>query len=535
MTTTTSGVAGSAGTAATGSPFWSALTLDGLDKAMSLVLKLSFLYGGVWLFQYCYFVIGFAPSELSIGASVYWLFLSVAMGLVVFVLAAFGYALIRLLFSFLVGARMAGTHAGVYIGGSWRDQIRLYWHHYSGAILARLVSALLTVFAAWIFVAVMNPDSWGQLVASLGCAPVTLVLIGLGAIALVALILNLFILRSEFMDGLAMALFAAVATFLVLLAIERHAWQLIASMVFGGFCIQTILWIMASDTLPREQKPVAACSMAGVLLLAPLLVGGVSTQTGNFASKAVFHQIGLTKKDTNVVLTGAAAKTLRELVDKRQIAVLTCELADDALLVSGVDVPWVSLGGKTLVLFPGRRFSDPRIHGEALEAKGRIAFDAEQVSVVDDTTTRCAELATKVYFESGSAKLSDDDALQALSQDLREALTLVDRRWCVDRLVLTARSDQRPLAGNLNDQLAGRRATAVLEGIRTGSAEPLRSSFDCKQGFLGFESQIVGSREPVRRDCGLKGSASALNECEAANRVVKVSVLFARTPEGPHK
>lgn len=533
MTITTSGVAVSTSAAATGNPFLRAITLDGFDKAMSLVLKLSFLYGGIWLFQYCYFVIGFAPSELSVGSSVYWLFLSVAIGLVVFVLAAFGYVLIRLLVLFLLGTRMSGASGGVWIGGSWQDQIRLYWLHYSGAISARLASALLTVFAAWIFVAVMNRDSWGLLIAAMGFAPVTLVLIGLGAIALVALILNVVILRLGLMDGFAMATLAAVAAFLVLLAIERHAWQLIASMAFGGFCIQMILWIMASNALPGEQRSVAACFVGCMLLLAPLLVGGMPSQEGNFASSSVFQQIGLTKKDTNVVLSGAAAKTLRELVDKRQISALTCELTDDTLLVSGVDVPWVSLGGKTLVLFPGRKLTDPRIHGEALEGRGRIAFEAEQVSVVDGATTRCAELSTKVYFQSGSVKLSDDGALLALSQDLSEVLTLADRRWCVDRLVLTARSDQRPLPGNLNDELADRRATVVFEGLRTGRSAPLRSSFDCKQGFLGFENQTVGSREPVRLDCGLKGSASALKECEAANRMVKVSVLFARNPQGP--
>lgn len=423
---------------------------------------------------------------------------------------------------------MAGAPAGVWIGGSWKDQIRLYWIHYSGAIAARLASALLTIFAAWIFVAVMNPDSWGQLIAYLGFAPVTLILTGLGAIALVALILNVVILRLGLMDGFAMATLAAVATFLVLLAIERHAWQLIGAMAFGGFCIQVILLIMASDALPGEQKSVAACFVGCVLLLAPLLITGVSAQEGNLVSKSVFQQIGLTKQDTNVVLTGAAAKTLRELVEKRQISALTCELADEALLVSGVDVPWLSLGGKTLVRFPGRKLTDPRIHGEALEAKGRIAFGAEEVSVVDDATTRCAELSTKVYFQSGTVKLSDDDALHALSQDLRKALTLVDGKWCVDRLVMTARSDQRPLPGNLNDELADRRASAVLDGLRAGSAEPLRSSFDCHQGSVGYENEIVGSRDPVRLDCGFKGSAAELKECEAANRMVKVSVIFAR-------
>jgi outer membrane protein OmpA-like peptidoglycan-associated protein len=494
-----------ASTATAPTPAWleKLSSIEGLDGLLSILWRLAILYGGVWIFQYCYFGIGYTPVGLSIGDGVYWLFLSVAIGLSALMLAVLGAVGMWP----LAGLKpiWSGTHTGWRRAAAWV------------AVLALLVGLGTEGVLWWL--------AYTRAQGGLADHALALVWTALGNFALFALLSHACFRAQELSLALGLSLLAAVGYAVLTMGVLMQAFGFLASVLFGGFCLVLMVRILDDKTGQAPNRTLVIWVFGGCIFFGPMLVNHVTETQVNFMSRQVFHRLGLSHQDVNVVLHGDAAKTVAQLVDREQIQALTCQLNDDTLQVSGVDVPWTGLGARTLLAFPTRpaeqRGQDTT--PQSGDASPRLAVDAEQVSVLEEAHTRCADLPTAIYFDSGSHTANDSEALAKLKGDFEAAQALAGTRWVISKLHIAAHADPMPMGGGgRNDVLARQRAQDVLDKIGFRGLPPVP--------YLQpeVEIEVVGSRHLEKSNCGLKGSREALAECEAVNRRVQVRVLWRR-------
>jgi hypothetical protein len=283
------------------------------------------------------------------------------------------------------------------------------------------------------------------------------------------------------------------------------------------------LVVMTSQKKGGPEHQLALWVIGLMIFLAPLFASQIQPAGEvNFLTRTVFQRLGLSAYGSNAILSGDAAKAVAELIDREQLAVIHCDMEGGNLLLSGIDIPWQGLGKKTLLSFPGKRKPDESDTEGKAGLPIRIPVPADQVTSVTSGDTRCASLPTKVYFQFASAEPSDQEMVAKLKQDVADALELSGPQWCLSKVVVTARSDQRPMRGNKNDQLAKDRSVRVLKDAE------LLGHQSCRGSSPETDIELVGSREPIKANCGLRGDAQALAECEAANRVVNVRLGIAR-------
>lgn len=510
-----------------------------LEKALGILLKLSLFYGGVWIFQYCYFGISFTPVDLSIGDGVYWLFAAAAIGLMTLLLAVMGLVYLLPWFALLPVStpKRRRMHVGRHLRPPrrrrrWLRRIRAWSRQSEHRKIAAMVchvfaSALLmgTVYVAlrginpkWMAWAEWKPWSEQEAGWYLGGAAVMQFV--------AASLLHRVRRRADWVESCGFGALSSLIYFLLLFALEHQHWALLDSILVGGMFLGLLLLALKGVASKQADTAPMAWVMGILVFFAPMIAAlWAPAERVNFLSSMVFQQLGLAAYDTNVVVSGDSAKSIKQLIDREQIKVIHCDLDGDSLALSGVDVPWQGLGQKTLLSV--RRDAATSEAGGKSRAKFkevRLALPAGDVTAYSSDEPRCASLPTKVYFQFGSDLPSDGEMLTQLRQDMAELMDMVHEGWCVSKVVATARSDQRPLPGNQNDLLARRRAERVIREAG------LLSSGQCEGPDHPVDVELVGSREPVRANCGVRGDAASLAECEAANRMVQVRVMLKRLP-----
>lgn len=526
-------------------------SVEKLEKALGVLLKLSLFYGGVWIFQYCYFGISFTPVDLSIGDGIYWLFAAAAIGLMTLLLAIIGLVYLLPWFALVPGstpnrkASRMGKGVPLYRRRRrWQRRMRAWALKNEVRRIAEVFCHVLAsgLLLGTVYVAVrgINPKwmawagwkSWSEQEARL-------YLVGAAVMQFVAATLLYRIRRRK--DWVEACGFGGVSIpiyFLLLFALDRQHWAMLASILVGGMFLGLLLLALKGVASKRADTAPMAWLMGVLVVFAPMIAAlWAPAAKVNFLSGMVFQQLGLAAYDTSVVVNGESAKSIKQLIDREQIKVIHCDLDEGSLALSGVDVPWQGLGQKTLLSL--RREAESEIHMPATRASAinsvtdqsradfkevRLALPAGDVTAYSSDEPRCASLPTKVYFQFGADVPSDGEMLTQVRRDLNDVMNLVDEGWCVSKVVATARSDQRPLPGNQNDVLARRRAERVIhEGglLEIGQCEGSDHSVDV---------ELIGSRDPIKATCGVRGDAAALAECESANRMVEVRVMLKRLP-----
>ncbi len=502
--------------------------IEGLEKALSLMWKLAILYGGVWIFHYCYFGIGYTPVGLSVGDGVYWLFLSIGIGITAIALAAMG---ALSLWPFMGLAQLSevkpvmvsrGTRFWTLCWDPERYRVNPWLRMLAWLCLLTSVCVLCLVFAGRFWETTTLDEEMTNACLYIGMVSFA-VFVGVshkwgrgedGGIA----------------AGLALA--STLAYIVLILAINHKAVAFIAAELAGGVFMGILFYVLKQPMGSVPHVHLVAWLFGLLVFFAPLWAGNLEHQDGhNFMSQQVFRQLGLSHVDVNVLLKGDAARMVEKLIDQEALSAMTCKLEGDALQVSGIDVPWNGLGAKALLSFPAPLTTKSANNQEEgrVPPPTRLAVDSDQVFVLSEARTRCADLPTAVYFPSGRAVTSDREAIDKLRQELADMQALAgrDTDWKVDKFIVEAHSDAMPLgrrSSDGNDELARARAKHVLN----------EAAFKAVLGPDGpqpsVEIHVQGSRHPEKGGCGMRGEPAALAECEAVNRRVQVRVLWRRSP-----
>lgn len=513
--------------------------IDGLEKVLGLMWKVAILYGGVWIFHYCYVGIGYTPVGLSVGDGVYWLFLSAAIGTTALVLALTGAFSLWPYAGVLNLSRALTPSSMMVFGGPWRHVVAHHWRafwlrpidkptfKFAAALVCLLFSLAVLALVAWYrFVdSHLLGDELLKYTLWAGCA----------AYFVFAMLSHWWGRKADAGISFGLASMATTGYVALVLAISHAAGGFVVSVLVGGICMMLLVHMVKQ---PLEEVPywrLMVWVFAFIIFLGPLYLSpafpnqGTDRRGHNFMSQQVFRQLGLSHVDVSVVLKGDAARMVEKLIEQEALSAMTCKLEGDALQVSGIDVPWNGLGTKTLLSFPAPMTKAANDKGEGITTSPtRLAVDSDQVFVLSEARTRCADLPTAVYFPSGKAVTSNREAIDKLRQELTDMQALAgrDAAWKVDKFIVEAHADPMPLgrSSNGNDDLARARTEHVLH----------ETAFKAILGPDGpqpsVDIHVEGSRHPEKGSCGMRGEPAALAECEAVNRRVQVRVLWRSSP-----
>lgn len=477
--------------------------LTTIEKALSIFWKVAWIYGGLWIFGYCFFTLKHTPAGLSLGDGIFWIFLSTAFAFVAAALTFLGY-LLTLPWINLNESAVKFEHKPCAF------RVAEY-ALYVTAILAFSITILFIIgieeyVNLFIFLVWGTAISYATLcVSALAATNHSLSKkIGLGGLAFIALLCSILV----FFSGL---------------------WVFPIALFVAGILVKLLIQIQSDKTIDYRQKLIGSIFVSLAISVGLIMIfNSNKPNEQNRLISSTFGRLGLSYRDVTVHIKADSAVLVKSLISNEQINAISCS-NNEGLLLSGVDVPWNGLGSKTLLAFPVSEDISQVVEETRIDKVPRLPVESQNVHVLENLTTRCADMSSEIHFASKSSVIAYESELQNLKNDINRTLKFLQtekalgrRNWILKKVVIEGHSDSMPMNGAGNTELATNRANAVCEAIKSNlMAEP---SITCNNPL--FEIKTYGSRELLKSSCGVKGDPLSLAECESKNRRVKVQLHF---------
>lgn len=469
---------------------------DSIGNWLGLLTKLGLLYGGAWLFAYCFAVIGFFPSGVSASDSVFLLFVAASFGTVMLVVGVLG---IHLADPWLA---LAGH---LFSSDGSKKPLILKIAQLAGACLILCAVGLVVLLA----VGQMAPTAmWAALssgfVAS-HCVVVYCVRRHAAA-------------NNAFSDAAEWVASGLVSILALLLLITFQQWWAVALLSMQGMLASAFVtaWRSSKSVKSRTMNILLA---AAINVFAPIYVTILITGQYpiNPTLALTFERLGIYRGQSDVVVSNGAAQQLWQLSSDHELNVQGCQLDDGSLLVSRAQVLWHGVGSRSLLRFPTQD------KGSSL-TDHRIELEATDVRLLSTLPQQCAQLPAEIHFASKSDKPLDQRELEDLKEDFRQAIKRAPTGWSLTALELRGHADPMPLGKQGNLELGLSRARAV-------GAELIKE-FDLAEqihrGQIKLDIQSSASLNGRSSSCPAKIDHASLEECHAKSRRVEVRLVFEK-------
>lgn len=478
--------------------------LTQIERALGVIWKAAWIYGGLWIFGYCFFTLKYTPAGLSLGDGIFWLFLSTAFAFAAGLLAFLGY---------LITVPWINLHeSAVKIGYKlWAFRLALFFYC-STALFAFMITIL------FIFGVEKYADEFEILVA---CTAISYVALCVSALTVTHYSLS----KKVVIGGLSFAvLLWCILTF------SSGVWVFPIALFVAGLLVKLLIHIQNDRTIDSRQKLIGSIIVSFAIAVGLILIFNSNRPNEqNRLISTIFGRLGLSHKDVMVHVKADSAALVKNLISNEQVNVISCS-NNEGLLLSGVDVPWNGLGSKTLLAFPIPEDISPANEAR-IDQVPRLPLESQDVHVLENLTTRCADMSSEIHFPSKSSVIEDGSELQNLKEEINKTLEFLKiekalgrQDWILKKVIIEGHSDSMPMNGTGNTKLASSRANAVCEAIKTNFKE--EKSLVCSDPL--FEIKTYGSREQLKISCGMKGNSLSLAECESQNRRVKVQLHFKK-------
>lgn len=463
---------------------------------LALATKLALLYGGAWLFAYCFFVIGFFPSGVGATDSVLLIFLAAGLGITTFFASAWGL--------YVVSPFMNAMSAWLRAGKDHRPTFPLHgwlaWITWLGLVLNIALLVQTGGTEEW--------DVWvllGGLLTSFG----------FGAHAAKRHVDA----QGDGSTAVAQGILGACALLFLTMFLFKAQWSLIGMVLCQGVFAMLLLAFLREPRFARERRT-AVPLMAALLLGAPLYLSLVlrDDRAVPLAFAGVFDRFGFYREATDLAVSNKSAQQLWQLNAQRGLPLQACHLDDGTLLVSRVQVLWHGVGDRSLLRIAGDNASGS-------VSNGRFEVDSADLRLIDPLPEQCSQLATDVHFASRSAQPIDEQELQALADDFERATRAAPAGWLLTEMKIRGHADPMPLGASGNLDLGLARAGAVA--ARLTQAFHLAPSL--RRGTLRIAMDSSAARDPSGTTCPLKGDHLSLAECHARSRRVETQLIFSPT------
>lgn len=467
---------------------------ESVGSWLGLTTKLGLLYGGAWLFAYCFFVIGFFPTGISAADSVFLLFVAASFGFVVLILGGVGLHLMQPLFGLceLLFRKP----------GSSDKKFPVYGKLAGGALalIALLVVVLSTANThvsghAWIWL-------MGSLVVSY-CIAVVYLKKHTSA-------------ESSASDVVSSGLLSVFSLAILLVFLLAKQWWVIPLIFTQG--LLAVAFSVVWQSPQRTKSRALGLLMLGICnLFVPIYITLLfkGEHPINPTLALTFERLGLYRSTSDAIVSNSAAKQVWQLATDHEMDVQGCQLDDGSLLVSRVQVLWHGVGTRSLLRFAGSA-------APSSLTQRRIELDAADVRLLSALPQQCTQLPTAIHFASKSDKPVDPAEIDELLSQFRKAVKLAPEGMQLATVQLRGHADSMPLAKDGNVELGLARARSVGAEL----AKQLEKTDSALRAKVNFDAQSSASRDGRSGTCPFKGDPASLEECHANSRRVEVRLIF---------
>lgn len=468
--------------------------LESIGRWLGLMTKLGLLYGGAWLFAYCFFVIGFFPAGISASDSVFLLFVAVSFGLVVLMLSGVGLHLVDPWFGlaqFILSKSGAGGKAFP------------VWGKVAGAVMGLIA---LTIAVLVVFEINVPQGAWQGLISVL-----------LAAYCVVAFCVKKYAdSSSDIVDAAGSGVLSVLSALVLLLFIGFKQWWAIPLVFTQGLLAAafTVIW---RSSRHNKNRVIGLLILTALNLFAPiyltLLFKGDHQVNPTLA--LTFERLGTYRGTADVMLSNNAAQQLWQLSSDHDMGIQGCQLDDGSLLMSRVQVLWHGVGTRSLLRFPTHDSSSSL-------TQRRVELEASDVRLLSVLSQQCAQLPTEIHFASKSDKPIDQKELNELQDQFSQAIERAPEGWRLVTVQLRGHADPMPFGKQGNVELGLARARVV----GTELVRQFDLGENIHRGIVNLDVQSSASRSGRSSTCPLKGEPASLEECHAKSRRVEVRLIF---------
>lgn len=240
--------------------------------------------------------------------------------------------------------------------------------------------------------------------------------------------------------------------------------------------------------------------------LLPLYLDGY--QGSHLLTKGIFSTLGFNAENATIVVKGDALDKIEAYKDEPGIDVDVCRTAPESAIVSGVDILWHGMGNKSFIRLGER-------------GKPELELSASEVSLVRDNKRRCHDLRTAIFFKTGSAVPIAGEFFNDIKDEFRSLVTQRTGNWDLVQISIIGFADPQRLDKG-NEALSFQRALAVKAELME------ESSMDLSSERL-FKLVPKGARSTDFSKCSEVSEPALRKECYEADRRVTVKLYFVRT------
>ena len=480
---------------------------DRTETVRATGVAFAVLYGMVALFCYCFFKASFIPSGVSVGDTLLFAFLALALGLIGAMIAGCGVvAWLPILFD-LEPARVAKAS----------DMVRTrFWG--AAYIIACLFHAVLIANSRFIEVDWLAKPLLMSDLSSEDKFVIAFFLLSWLSIAWT----SWKTLRARGCDRGTCSLLGGGGGFLVTVGLELvrlpFGWIFILCALIAGSFLSVALDTSRTTDGEVRKKPVGA-TLAGVAitLLFPVFVAAlVPDGAGIGIAPLTFGKLGLYTKDAALQVNAANLQTLTAAADLQGDPLDVCRAPDGSAVVTGLTVWWHGIGTRSQV--------------ELAHRTGRgvlVDLDATQARLIRNQHGHCRDLPG-AYFESGVATMTAEGEAQ-LTKTLDRWLSRSLSQGPINQIRIIGHADpMAPGSATTNQKLSKLRADAVDKVLRGMKS---MKSFYADTAPIDDRLRIEGSSTTLPlKDCALTRSDAERRECNAINRRVELRVVFGLPP-----
>lgn len=493
---------------------------------LKILVSLATAYGFILLLVYCIVQANFFPSGLSIGDSALLLFIALAFGFIVFIMAGMGVYTYQPMLSYSDQKSLE------------KDKKSKISSFLEFLFLASPIIVSAVIFSpAYLAINNLLPDCINNnhfLTTHPNFTVYSLFLLPIPPIAIwVFLILAKIFKRQNFKAELWLWFFSHICWYFIGFSfiINKVSLAIIFYILLSGLILAVPISIITKEknksdkNEPSHEKPdqrmVIIISIAMLLALPFLQWSEIGSK---LLSNGVIQPLGLYKSRASLWVSKENLQTLEDASKLQGIPLSVCKNPDGSAVVTDLRIWWHGIGSRSYVQLLG--FSKLKDKEEGYSSYPRVELKSEEARLIFSQDVRCTEISDALVFPSNGAQPDDGPSVQTqLAKQIKPFIEVQSEKDNKDHLVkITAigHADPMPRTAASNEALGQDRAIHALSML-------CDKNLYKDIGNPNYEIKTMGARAPIK-DCSSIKDKNLAIECNAVNRRVDLRFSYSSEP-----
>ncbi|MCD4504753.1 hypothetical protein LQR30_11620 [Chromobacterium piscinae] len=493
---------------------------------LKISVSLATAYGFILLLIYCIVQANFFPSGLSVGDSALLLFIALAFGFIVLIMAAMGVYTYQPMISY-------GDQKP-----SEKDKKSNPKDFLEFILFVSPITISAIIFSpAYLAINNLLPDYIDKDPFLNSHPNITVGILFLIPVAIIAfwvfVILASIFERKNFKTDTWLWFFSHICWYFIGFSfiINKVSVFIILYILLSGLILAVPISIITKEKKSNQnenehKKPdprlIIAISIAMLLALPFFQWSEIGSK---ILSNAVIQPLGLYKNRASLWVSKENLQTLEDASKLQDIPLSICRNPDGSAVVTDLRIWWHGIGSRSYVQLLG--FSKQKNKEEEYSSYPRVELKSEGARLIFSQDVRCTEISDALVFPSNKTQPEDGPSVQfQLAKQIKPFIEILSEQGNKDHLVkitVIGHADPMPITAASNETLGRNRATHALSML---CEENLYKNI----GKPSYEIKTMGARSPLK-DCSSIKDKNLAIECNAVNR--RVDLQFSYSTKDP--